>query len=73
MYPLLLGSEGSCSSYPFQSLGSRLHLAPVAIAFCELYGFICKSLITSETLPPNSVLLAGELSLGEAVWVALEG
>lgn len=70
MYPLLLGSEvvhTRYSNYPFQSFGSHLHLAPVAIAFCELYDFICKSLITSETLPPNSVLLTGELPLGETV------
>lgn len=43
----------------------HLHLAPVAIASSRgLYGFICKYLITSDTLcPPPNVLLTGALPL----------
>lgn len=73
MHPTLLRSEvalGYIIATALPRAGHpHLHLAPVATAFsCELYDFICKYLITSDTLcPPPNVLLTGALPLGEAI------
>lgn len=72
MYPTLLLSAVAAhivaTALP-RACHSHLHLAPVATAFsCELYDFICKYLIISDTLCPTpNVLLTGALPLGEAI------